>query len=244
MFPQGNTKLTLEQQKEILSICGIKDTRTLSTRIECLKKEWNWLWYDARTKNYNLRSFSKICELHDLEWNYGHLITEKEIEKLDAWLGGILFSICHRAYWRKNIEKFNTGQKELRIGKNIYYNISGKGKGCVQHKEGTNKALSFPNLYFEAAPIALIGVSKYFSIDKSKINRLKNAAERSGYLEVEHSFEKVEIPVKDVKNYNVYTEEKYAKIKKGKVYTVEIDIVLPANLTKKQLKNNKKKTIR
>lgn len=240
MFPQGNSKLTLEQRKRLMQICKIKDLRTLKSSLAHLETELNWLWFDSRTKNYNFRSFVLLCSRNDLELNYGHKLNLLEIENLDAWLGGVIFNICRNSIWRNQIIRFKDGQREWSVDNVEYFLLPQKGKGCVRRKGTTNKALSFSSLMFEPAPVALNYVTELLSLEKSMVNRLKKKAESKGYLTIKHSLEEVGIPIENLEIYNQHSDEKgYAKVINGKVMLVKSDIVEPTNLIKKRLKKHK-----
>jgi hypothetical protein len=241
MFPQGNSKLTSEQRNRLMQICEIKDSRTFNKILEYLKDELDWLWFDNRTKNYNFRSFSSLCSMNNLDFNYGHEIKELEVKNFDAWLGGVIFNMCRIFFWRKKIKLLKSGQKEVIVNKVVYYSIPQKGKGCVRRKGTTDKALSFSSLLFEPAPIALNGICIFFSLDKSKVNRLKKLAEKHHYLKIEHCQEELNISKENMMLFNLNNEnEGYAKFDNGKVILVKSDLITPTNLTNKSLKNYKK----
>lgn len=241
MFPEGNSKLTSEDRKKLMQICEINDLRTLKKSLDFLEKDLNWLWYDYRTKNYNFRSFAVICSQKNLELNYGHKIYLSEAKSIKAWLGGVIFNICRISFWRKQIKRFINGQKELSVNNVVYFLIPQKGKGCVRQKGSNNKALSFSLLVLEPAPISLNGISKYFSLDKSKVNRLKKLAEKQNYLKVEHCLEELNIPKENINLFNLHSKDQgYATLINGKVMLVNSDIVQTTNLTTKSLKRRKK----
>jgi hypothetical protein len=240
MFPQGNLKLLKEHREKLMQICEIKDLRTLKNNLDYLENELNWLWFDTRTKNYNLRSFIVLCSINNLELNYGHKLNLLEVKNLDAWLGGVIFNICRLSIWRNQIKKFKDGQREWSVSNVEYFLIPQKGEGCVRRKGTTNKALSFSLLMFEPAPIALNYVSGFLSLEKSKVNRLKKLAIQKGYLKIEPCLTELDIPKENIKLYNQHSDAKgYVKIIDGKVMLVNSDLVEPTNLTKKSLKKRK-----
>ena len=241
MFPEGNTKLTAQQRIDLLSICGIKDSRTLKKRLKDLI-HLNWIWHCNRTKNYNLRSFFAICSMNELKYNHGHNIDASKLNKFDAWLGGMLFNFCRISFWRSQIRLLKEGKKEITVNKVVYYLLPQKGKGCVRRKGGTDKVLSFSALTNEPASISLNGVSSFFGIDKSKVYRLKQNAENENYLKVEHSFEEIQIPVESVSQYNRLSgDNRFVKVKNGKVIAVNIDVISSTNMHRKRLQKSKKR---
>lgn len=240
MFPQGNSKLTLEQRKRLMQICEIKDLRTLKNTFAFLENELDWLWYDSRTKNYNFRSFKLLCSRNDLELNYGHKLNLSEVKYLDAWLGGVIFNICRISIWRNQIKRFKNGQREWTVNNVEYFLIPQKGEGCVRRKGTTNKALSFPSLMFEPAPIALNYVSEFLTLEKSKVNRLKKLAIQKGYLKIEPCRMELDIPKENITLYNQHSEANgYVRVVDGKVMLIGSDIIETTNLTKKYLKKRK-----
>jgi hypothetical protein len=241
MFPEGNTKLTAQQRIDLLTICGIKDSRTLKKRLEDLI-QLNWIWHCNRTKNYNLRSFFAICSMNDLKYHYGHNIDASKLNKFDAWLGGMIFNFCRISFWRSQIRLLKEGKKEITVNKVVYYLLPQKGKGCVRRKGGTDKVLSFSALTNEPAPISLNGLSSFLKIDKSKVYRLKQYAQNENYLNVEHSFEEIQIPVQSVSQYNRLSgDNRFVKVKNGKVIAVNIDVISSTNIHRKRLQKSKKR---
>jgi len=239
MFPEGNTKLTAQHRYYIMSICGIKDSRTLKKCLEYLIR-LNWIWYCHRTKNYNLRSFFVICSMNDLKYNYGHSIDVFKLSKFNALLGVIIFNFCRISFWRTQIRLLKEGKKEITVNRVVYFLLPQKGKGCVRRKGGTNKAFSFSALIKEPAPISLNGVSRFLGIDKTKVHRLKQIAENENYLKVQHSYEEIPIPVTSASNYNRFSEDnRFVKVKNGKIIAVNIDVVSPTNIHRKRLHKNK-----
>lgn len=190
LFRAGNTKLTIKDFNLIFSHCGFKSKRTLRNHITKLES-LDWIWYNPRHKQYNVRSSINILYKNGLKNKPSVDFKLKYCSSFNGFSGGIIFSFSNYIFWKYKL-KSTTSTEEFKVGGVTHYLLP-KRKGCVVKIGATDRL--FPLSYFkgEYSPAALRGVSKISGVNISKINKYKTFAINTGYLKFKKDFELIPV---------------------------------------------------
>ena len=195
MFPSGKTRLSLRELQFVERVDQIKSRKTTINYLNFLHRR-GWIVYNSRTGYYILKSFDRIREENNWKIRWAIPVGPRTYRKLKAVTGAVIYGYLHKDFHRK-----------LRKKKSVLV------KGGTYHFRSS----SFSNEP-QTAPVSVYGAARLFNISVSTASRLKKAAEKENYLQVEKNYgERIDhkkmmmacLEYNDMRNNIVYHQGNY-----------------------------------
>jgi hypothetical protein len=141
---------------------------------------------------------------------------DEDIFRIQAALGAALYTYLHKDFWRK-VKK----AKSVQLKRRTYHFL-------------------FPSFNFklQSAPISVNGINAIFNISQAKASRIKTLAASEKLIEVQKTYQKLNISKFDLEGLMQYSDIATNNIiyKEGKYYLQEIDHIIPFITIRKRKK--------
>lgn len=205
MYTCGKLKFSKKEIQFLAFVINVT-TRTVKSYIQKLV-ELKWIGLNTKTQYYLLYSFDRLRKNYDWKSRASIEIYFKDIHRIRAVLGAVLFGYLHKDFWRK-VKR----ERVVRIKGRTYQSLSP----------------SF-NYKIREAPISIYGVRKVFNISIAKISRLKTLAYNVGLIKVEKDYVKYDIDKQHALMIKKYHPERTRNLifKDGIYQLQQIDLILP-----------------
>lgn len=221
--------------KNVLPFSGYKCKKSFDTNFDRLL-QLDWIVYKSHLNQFSLRSFDRINIQSDETANWYCTIKLSDLNRFKGFLGGAVFAFCHAKFWRKFI--FDESNKKL-VPEIKLIKLGKRKRRVVKNNETTLKSHPLPSVFNFSAPIALNGVKSFLNLSKSKINRLKEAANQEKYLIVQSGYSSLGVNAKLKSKYLKFSENgSYCLEYRRQLYIRDIDRIKPLLKVFKRKKRN------